>query len=61
IRVVPEIVLHRQLISPRIPLAIWARLFSGIVYLMLGIYFIGGAKLIVRIALKGALRERGSI
>lgn len=60
IRVVPEIAFHQQLTRPQISVAIWARLFSAIVYIALGIYFIGGAKLIVRIALKGTLRERDS-
>jgi hypothetical protein len=37
--------------------ATWIPLVSAIVYLALGIYFIGGAKAIVRTALKGSLRE----
>jgi hypothetical protein len=37
--------------------ATWIPLVSAIVYLALGIYFIGGAKAIVKVAMKGSLRE----
>ena len=38
----------------------WGQLVSAIVYLALGIYFIGGAPLIARIALRGSMRESDS-
>ena len=40
--------------------AAWISLISNIVYLALGVYFIGGAKEVVRIALRGSLRESDS-
>ena len=53
-------ILFRSRISSITPVAVWVSLISSIVYLALGIYFIGGAKEIVRIALKGSLREPDS-
>ena len=59
IRILPQVIFRHRL-APPIPPTIWGELISAIVYLVLGIYFIGGAKLIARIALKGSMRESGS-
>ncbi len=42
------------------PFASWLSLIPPVAYLALGIYFIGGAKEVVRIAMKGSLRESKS-
>ena len=39
---------------------IWGQLVGAVVHLVLGVYFIGGAPLIVKIALKGSMRESAS-
>ena len=58
IRAVLQIILRSRLRVT--PFASWISLITAVVYLSLGIYFIGGAKEIVRIAMKGPIRERGS-
>lgn len=60
IRALVQFSLYRRFVAPQVPIATWSQLVSAIVYLILGIYFIGGAKLIVRIAMKGSLRESDS-
>ena len=50
------IAFHSQPLSIRVS-ATWIPLVSAIVYLALGIYFIGGEKAIVKVAMKGSLRE----
>jgi hypothetical protein len=57
IRAISEIIL-RSRIPNATPVTGWLSLIWAIVYLALGIYFIGGAKEVVRIALKGSLREQ---
>ncbi len=60
IRALPMLMHYRGL-TRQMPQAIWGQyggqFISAIAYLVLGIYFVGGAKLLVRIALKGSMRE----
>lgn len=59
IRAISEIILRSRI--PNVtPITAWVSLIWAIAYLALGIYFIGGAKEVVRIALKGSLREPDS-
>ena len=59
IRGIAMVIYYHRLGSRTVP-NIWGQLISAIAYVVLGIYFIGGAKLIVRIALKGSMRESDS-
>jgi len=59
IRAILQIV-FRSRISSANTVSVWLTLIWTVVYLMLGIYLIGGAKELVRIAMKGSLRERDS-
>jgi hypothetical protein len=58
IRTVPQIIFRSEFRLT--PIAAWISLLASVVYLALGIYFIGGAKAVVRIALRGSLREPDS-
>ena len=66
IRAVPAIIgaifqiVLRHLFPIRDTGNLWTSLTVAVVQLALGIYFIGGAKEVVRIALRGSLRERDS-
>ena len=66
IRAVPAIIgaifqiVLRHLFPIRDTGNLWTSLTVAVVQLALGIYFIGGAKEVVRVALRGSLRERNS-
>lgn len=50
-------IVFRSRIPNVTPVSAWISLIWAIVYLALGIYFVGGAKEVVKIATKGSLRE----
>lgn len=59
VRAILQIV-FRSRIPNVTPVSAWISLIWAVVYLALGIYFIGGAKEVARIAMKGSLRESDS-
>ena len=53
-------IIFRSRVPSITTISAWIKLVLATVHLILGIYFVGGAKEIVRIAVRGSLREQDS-
>lgn len=60
IRVLVDLGAYHQIGSAHVGAYIWGRLAAAVVCIALAVYFIGGAPLIVKVVLKGSMRESAS-